>query len=444
MLVFNIKRLLLYSIEVCLLVGLFPAVDSIKRDRKKPRESYVMCPHPKCQCKPAKHGDVVVRCIKVSERLPEFTKLNITFAEIHLAKKNLTELPESGFRGVRTRLLDIASNPFHLERINGMAFAGLEDVLETLWLSDCGLHEMPNGSLSILQKLKVLHFEENHMSEIPSRFLFRNRQLREIYLNRNNIKTISVNAFSELNNLKLLKLGQNQIHSLPAKLFKFLTNLTSLDISHNFIHDIAPGTFEGLKNLRWLELESNMIKSLNRDTFKGARNLRNMKVENNQLIIIANNTFRAINKLEYLSIDIANVSTLTASTFGGLGRLKTMSIGEIVHQELPDRLLSSMLNLRRLSLTDNMGKFTGLQKNMFAEKFSFKNLSVFVSPIRGCRCSEQWIRNMTTLGTYVHGFCVDNRPLSCTGKVFSKVGSGTSQKGVNSDRKLKTPESTDT
>src|SRR6218665_3644465 len=444
MLVFNIRGLLIYSIEVCLLVELLPTADSLKRDRKKPRESYVMCPHPRCQCKPAKHGDVVVRCIKVSERLPQFIKLNITFAEIHLAKKNLTELPDSGFRGVRMRLLDIASNPLHVDRINDMAFAGLEDVLEILWLSDCSLHDIPNGSLSILQNLKVLHFEENLMSEIPSRFLFRNKQLREISLNRNNIKTISVNAFAELTNLKLLKLGQNQIHSLPAKLFKFLTNLTSLDISHNLLHDIVPETFEGLKNLRWLEMESNMIKSLNRDIFKGARNLRNMKVENNQLIIIANNTFRAINKLEYLSIDIANVSILTASTFGGLGRLKTMSIGEIVHQRLPDRFLASMLSLRRLSLTDSMGKFTGLQKNMFAEKFSFKNLSVFVSPIRSCRCGEQWIRNMTSLGTYVHGFCVDNRPLSCTGKVFSKVGFGASQKDVNNDRRLKEPESTNT
>lgn len=440
MLVFNAKRLIVYLLQVCLVVGLLPVHVGCGRERKKGRESYVPCPHPKCQCKPTKHGDVTVRCIKVLETLPEFLDVNVTFAELNLNKRNLTSLPERGFWHIRTRVLDVGSNAFgegHV--ISERAFEGLEEVLEVLWLNDCRLKETPLASLSILTELKVLHIEENRISEISSRFLRNNSKLVELYLYRNNIQTIKDDAFADMTQLQQLKLGQNRIQTLQAKIFRSLSNLTSLDLSQNFIQEIVPGVFDGLQNLRWLELESNLIQSLSRDSFKGARSLRNMKIENNQFSTIADNTFRAINKLGYLSIDIVNVSALTANTFGGLGRLQTLSIGEVAQPIFPAGFFSSMRKLRRLSLTDNAGQFIGLNRDMFAERFSFKNLSMFVSPIRSCRCNEQWIRNMTGLGAYVHGFCADNRPLSCTAKVSSKHGSSP-QKHINRERKKKLKE----
>lgn len=427
-------RAALYLIEALLLAGIIAngsAVAGVVRggDRKRGRESYVPCPHSKCQCKPDKSGGIVARCIEVSERLPDFSSLNVTFRELILSRRNLVELPDRKFKGVRTKTLDVGSNRLRTGGIGEFAFEGLEDVLETLWLNDCHLNEEPSVSLSILKKLKVLHLEDNNLSEIPAEFLSNNTHLQAIHLNRNRVASISPEAFSQLKNLKQLKLGQNQLSTLPARLFKSLTNLRSLDLSQNSIHAIAAGAFDGLKNLRWLELESNGVAALSQETFLGVRKLKNMKLENNPLTVIGNNTFKPIDQLGYLSIDIANVTSLSAKTFAGLNKLATLSMGE-TQSDLPQGFFSSMRALKRLSLYDNMGKFTGLRRNMFPDKFSFKKLSVFVTPVRSCRCSEPWIRNMTGLGTYVHGLCSEGRPLSCNDG---------SSKVPNNDRKIKTP-----
>lgn len=435
-------RAAFYLIEALLLAGIVvngsaaaaaAAAGGVKGgDRKRGRESYVPCPHPKCQCKPDKSGGIVARCIEVSERLPNFSSLNVTFRELILSHRSLVELPDRKFKGVRTKTLDVGSNRLSVGGIGEFAFEGLEDVLETLWLNDCQLNEEPSISLSILKKLKVLHLEDNNLSDIPAQFLSNNTHLQAIHLNRNRIVSISPEAFSQLKNLKQLKLGQNQLSTLPARLFKSLTNLRSLDLSQNSIQAIAAGAFDGLKNLRWLELESNGVAALSQETFRGVRKLKNMKLENNPLTVIGDNTFKPIDQLGYLSIDIANVTSLSAKTFAGLTKLATLSMGETPQQQsdFPQGFFATMRALKRLSLYDNMGKFTGLRRNMFPDKFSFKKLSVFVTPVRSCRCSEPWIRNMTGLGTYVHGLCSEGRPLSC---------SDGSSKIPNNDRKIKTP-----
>lgn len=437
--VFGTRRIALCLIEVCLLLGITAGVggggSGVKGgERKKSGGSsssreIVPCPHSKCQCKPDKRGDIVAKCVKVSERLPEFHSVNVTFGELILSNRGLTELPERGFRGVRTKTLDIGNNPLNNERISERAFDGLEEVLEKLWLSDCGLTTVPVASLSALAKLKILHLEDNSISEIPARFLSGHEQLQEIYLNRNGITSIDKDAFVKLKGLRQLKLGQNRVPTLPAKLFKALTNLTGLDLSHNLIHALVPGTFEGLRSLRWLELESNLITVLNQDTFRGARKLKNMKIESNQLTTIGNNAFKTIGNLGYLSIDITRVRPLTADTFAGLEKLETLNIGEFpVSGSLPDRFFASMRRLKRLSLFDNAGKFAGLRKDMFGAAFPFKKLSVFARPLRSCRCSEPWIRSMNGLGTYIHGHCADSRLLSCVATTKNAT------KNANADR----------
>lgn len=426
------RRIALCLIEVCLLLGITADVKGggeRKRSGSSSSREIVPCPHSKCQCRPDKRGDIVAKCVKVSERLPEFNSVNVTFGELIISQRGLTELPERGFRGVRTKALDVGSNPLNNDRISHRAFDGLEDVLEKLWLSDCGLTTVPTASLSALTKLKVLHLEDNTISEIRARFLAGHEQLQEIYLNRNGIASIDGDAFAKLKSLKQLKLGHNQVRALPARLFKPLTNLTGLDLSNNLLHALVPGTFEGLRSLRWLELESNLITTLSQDTFRGARKLKNMKIESNQLTLIGNNAFKTIGNLGYLSIDIAKVSPLSADTFAGLERLETLNIGEFPGSgSLPDRFFAAMRRLKRLTLFDNAGRFAGLRKDMFGAAFLFKKLSVFATPVRSCRCSEPWIRSMNGLGTYVHGHCADGRPLSCVATAKNAT------KNANADR----------
>jgi Leucine-rich repeat (LRR) protein len=423
----------------------------------------VPCPGSSCRCRLTKSGEPIARCHAAalplvavdtppSRRLPEA----VVYAELILKRVSVTRLPSMSFGGLRATSLDLTGN--QLETIAddafvgsaaadaegggraGRASGGLETSLEVLTLSECGLTQVPSAALSRLRALRVLRLDTNRIADLPSGVLSSccgeggsgnvssSSSIRELYLYRNAIARVDAQTFAGLELLEKLSLAENRLEALPANAFAPLVSLIHLDLGRNRLHELAVGWTNGLVNLRWLELTSNRLRALERATFRGAARLRYMMVDNNELTSIEDGTFLTIRHLSYLSVDIGNVTALTPKTLAGLRRLKTLILGEMRGASLPGGFFGDTARLKYLSLLDSDGTLQqpptseasagaapggGLRPELFAADFRFRQLNVWLRPIRACRCSEPWIRALGARGVYVHGYCDDERPLSC-------------------------------
>jgi len=386
--------------------------DSGARPRGLPAR--VPCPDKSCRCWLTKHDDSVARC----RGIPSEASPDVVYAGVIIRGSNIARLQASSFANLRARSLDLSGN--HLsdsDAIDIKAFDGLETTLEVLAMTGCGLTFFPSEPLSRLCRLRVLHLEANAIADIPALVLSEcGSSLRELHVWRNLINNVDAIAFSALSGIELLSLAENRIETLPVGLFATLVNLTGLDLAQNRLTRLPDGWLEGLSRLRWLKLDSNRLVELGPDTFRGALSLFAMQVQNNPLTTIGRRTFRPIRRLEQLSIDLSRVTPLTRRTLAGLRRLKTLNLGEIGRSSLPDRLFSGARRLRKLSLFDFDGVLNAsaaLRPTLFNRRFRFRFLSLFLRPMRQCRCTQSWIRALGALGTYVWGYCSDDRTLSC-------------------------------
>lgn len=376
--------------------------------------AHVPCPGQSCRCRLTKQDGPVARC----RGIPSEASSDIVYADVVIKGSNITRLPSLSFASLRVRSLDLSGN--HLsgsDAVDVDAFEGLETKLERLAMSGCGLTVFPSEPLSRLCLLKVLRLEANAITDIPASVLAEcGSSLRELYVYRNLIQNVDAAAFAGLTGLEKLSLAENRIETLPVGLLATLTNLTSLDLAHNLLSSLSDGWLDGLSRLRWLQLDSNRLTTLGPASFRGAPALSAMRVENNPLTTIGRRTFRPIRRLDYLSIDLSRVTPLTRRTLGGLRRLKTLSLGEIGRSNLPNRVFSGARRLKYLSLSDFGGVLdanAALRPMLFDRRFRFRFLNVWLQPMRQCRCTEPWIRALGALGAYVHGYCSDERPLSC-------------------------------
>jgi len=373
--------------------------------------AHVPCPARSCRCRLTKLDGPVARC----REIPSDASPDVVYADVVVKGSNITRLRAFSFRHLRARSLDVSGN--HLDAVDRNAFDGLEATLEVLAMSGCGLTFFPSEPLTRLCRLEVLRLEANAITDIAESVLSAcGSSLRELYVYRNLIHAVDAAAFAGLSALEKLSLAENRIETLPAGLFTALANLTSLDLAHNRLRQLSDGWLDGVSRLRWLQLDSNRLVELGPHTFDGAPALRAMRVENNPLTTIGRRTFRPIRRLDYLSIDLSRVTPLTRRTLAGLRRLKTLSLGEIGRRTLPDRVFSGARRLKYLSLSDVDGVLdanAALRPTLFNRRFRFRLLNVWLQPMRQCRCTEPWIRSLGALGVYVHGYCSDERPLSC-------------------------------
>lgn len=354
---------------------------------------------------------------------------NITYAQLFIRRANLSELPAGGFQRFPSHFIDLTGNRFVQETsISPAAFIGLEFIVNTLVLADCGLTAVPSASLSHLARLDILRLDVNSIVSLPAGvFSSHGSVLRELHLYKNSINHVDLHAFDGLEALEKLNLAENRIVSLSPKVFSALGNLTSLDVSVNELLVLEPGWLDGLSSLQWLEVHSNRIRSIGIKSFRGATRLRYMRAENNALLSIDDDSFRSINRLNYLSIDLSNVTALTNRTLAGLSRLRTLILGELRRATLPIGFFTSLRRLKNLSLYDYEGYLpqnTAIPVELFNSRLTFRHLSIWLAPIRGCRCSAQWIRRIGVLGAYVHGLCPNKKQLSCPagGKMAASSG----------------------
>ena len=159
-------------------------------------------------------------------------------------------------------------------------FDGLAN-LESLYLNDNSLSELPDGVFDDLSNLKGLALYDNSLSELPDGIFDGLDNLEGLGLNRNNLSELPDGIFDGLDNLEGLSLAGNNLSELPDGIFDGLDNLERLSLYGNNLSELPDGIFDGLDNLEGLKLSGNNLSELPDGIFNGLSKLNVLALRDN-------------------------------------------------------------------------------------------------------------------------------------------------------------------
>ncbi|XP_010042055.2 receptor-like protein 35 [Eucalyptus grandis] len=253
--------------------------------------------------------------------LPKLTCLNLS------GNKELSGyLPESTWNS-SLKVLDLSSTGF-----SGVLPESIGDLhsLETLLLQQCNFIGSIPLSLGNLTRLTRLEFSSNKLSgEVPPTLSNIDR-LTLLDLSFNNFTGPIPNVFDNKTQLQKLLFSHNQFEGPIPPSIKNLSNLAQLEISNNLIWGSIPSSLFSLPSLTRLDLSNNRL-SGHVNEFLAAPSLDHVDLSGNKLRGSIPNSIFQLGNLTYLSISGNNLTSV-----------------------LDQRLLSRLINLKDLDLSDNI------------------------------------------------------------------------------------------
>ena len=273
------------------------------------------------------------------------------------------------------------------------------------------------GDFDGLTGLQTLWLYDNFLTELPDGIFDGLTSLRDLDLSRNRLMSLPDGVFDDLTGLQRLWLNSNDLASLPEGVFDNLTNLTYLGLSENQLTALPPGVFDNLTSLQTLELLANHLVGLARNDPLFARlpsgavvdlrqqtkapeqpeqpeepdtaeNVCDRTPELRDAFMQAFGTddcrtvdSEALASIERLYFFEKGFTTLAAGDFDGLTNLQELNLSSNLLASLPDGVFDDLTNLQGLSLNENQlaglpgGAFEGLT-NLQELALQFNNLRV--------------------------------------------------------------------
>lgn len=170
----------------------------------------------------------------------------------------ITNLPDYSFYGLRLVKLNMKGNL--LENISEFAFAGLEESITEIDLSENKIKSFPMSALKKLEHLRSLRLSFNEISLLygyPGQTRF--TSLIFLDLSSNLFQQIKEDSFRSFPYLKTLSLYNNKIEMIHKNAFNTLRELQSLDISHNRVVYLDAETFQMTRKLQTIDLSHNHV-----------------------------------------------------------------------------------------------------------------------------------------------------------------------------------------
>ncbi len=173
--------------------------------------------------------------------IPQLTLIeNIT--SIGLSENDITSIPDKIFVGLRNlRRLSFSNNKLTQQLTRG-TFIGLENSLETLYMTNVGLTEFPSKALKSLTKLKYIDLKGNAIHSLPENVFHGFKTQRTdllIDITNNGMNTVHPNSF-QVGDLKMrisqLFLLKNKITNLKF-LYNGCNSLISKDTTNLYLGD---------------------------------------------------------------------------------------------------------------------------------------------------------------------------------------------------------------
>lgn len=157
--------------------------------------------------------------------------------------------------------------------------------------------------------------------------------------------------FNQARHLKYLNLGNNSIYFIHKKAFYGVKGLVEIDLSYNFIEELDPMLFQHLSSLTTLTLRGNSIQLIPGVPFVVSNSIQHLDIGQCRLKSIPRGIFYGLKRLRYLSLD---GNLLKSLKYNSLPKgLKYLNLSQNLIVNVPSEVLSSLSNLRRISLGEN-------------------------------------------------------------------------------------------
>ena len=159
-------------------------------------------------------------------------------------------------------------------------FASLS-ALESLYLNNSPLTELPSDIFTGLAALRTLNLNNNNLAALPAGVFADLTALEHMQMRRNNLAALSAGAFAGLTTLRVLYLNDNNLAALPDGVFNGLILLETLYLDSNSLMELPPDAFTGLAALKVLGLRDNSLTVLPVGIFSGTRALVDLRLHGN-------------------------------------------------------------------------------------------------------------------------------------------------------------------
>ncbi|XP_034672080.1 chaoptin isoform X2 [Drosophila subobscura] len=335
--------------------------------------------------------------------MQKLTALDFDYNEI-------VRIEDYSFYGLRISKLNLKGN-----RLQGMpehAFAGLEECLQEIDVSENGLRTFPMMALRKLDHLRVLRLSSNRIAsfygdiqlatnnasaaasaaaalQLPSLIfldLSSNQfgeivhdcfrafpQLKTLSFYANQIELVQPEAFKSLKELMSLDMSHNRIIALDPKVFDRNKRLQTVDLSHNHIHAIS-GVFSNLPQLREVFLSENNILELPADAFTNSTNVDVIYLEANAIAHIDPNVFSTLSNLDHLYLRSNFIPLVPVTLFDKCVRLSSLSLDNNEIQDLEIGMFRKLEQLREVRLHNN--RIRRVRKGVFEPLPSLQELHI--------------------------------------------------------------------
>lgn len=157
--------------------------------------------------------------------------------------------------------------------------------------------------------------------------------------------------FNQARHLKYLSLRNNSIFFIHKKAFYGAKGLAEIDLSYNLIEELDPMLFQHLTSLTTLILRGNSIQLIPGVPFVVSNSVQHLDIGQCGLKSIPRGILYGLKRLKYLSID---GNLLKSLKYNSLPKgLKYLNLSQNLIVNIPSEVLSSLSNLRRISLGGN-------------------------------------------------------------------------------------------
>lgn len=313
---------------------------------------------------------------------------------LSLERNQIRGINDGDFFGLKIERLLLGHN--YIEKLDFLAFWGLEYSLETLDLSYNRFIEVPTEALRLLRNLRSLSLTGNRIAATKDYDFGYLRNLGVLGLDKNPIACVSTQAFTGtqlyLLNLAEVRLSPSGLESLPAADLK---HLKGLSLAGNRILKIpAGGWFRNMKILRYLSLDENSLKDIpDEDAFLGLEEtLRTLELSGNRLHSVPVKALQRLRNLEALDLSRNRIRRLHKRQLNASQSLLSLNLSDNRISKISRRAFHGLMSIQQIDLRNN--------RLVTLDEFAVSSLTpadgsttIFLSGNPWlCNCMVKWLR----------------------------------------------------
>ncbi|XP_053605406.1 chaoptin isoform X2 [Plodia interpunctella] len=367
---------------------------------------------------------------------------------------------EDAFRSAKIKSLSLRD--CGLSDLSPAAFAGLENSLQSLDLSENNLTSISKFMLNKLDSLRFLNLRENRVdmnlltSNYPSEYPqsgFNNFQYKLFSLDISGTSPMemSLQDFRRMRSLRVLSLSKlirqsiraedfldfgteieelriigSTILRIDSSAFQHVRTIKSLDLSENNIEFIDPFAFAELHSLTTLKMANGLadtVKILPFEPLKALIELQHLDLSNNKLKNVPDTSFHFLFKLKSLNLQDNDIEHFSKGTlqFDIHGQLESICLSHNRMRQVEMHTFVDLKELQEISIEDNL--IETIQRRAFTGLDNLQKINLRGNRIYGI--SEEAFQNIPALKELDISF---NNLDTFKFSIFDQVGSATALK----------------